>query len=82
MPKTIPCPEGATLHLFRVAKGLSLKAFALLHGVSVGMVSGWETGRPLSRKRLGELLAPLGIPPEAIDTVLLGYRMGSPPDEP
>ncbi|HEX7182071.1 MAG TPA: tetratricopeptide repeat protein, partial [Thermoanaerobaculia bacterium] len=81
--KRIPTPEGAVLRLFRDRKGLTRPALARRAGVSVPTVHRWETGAiPLARERLVEVLAPWDVPPEAIDAVLFGDSLASPPGEP
>ncbi|HYU31919.1 MAG TPA: hypothetical protein VEW48_07130, partial [Thermoanaerobaculia bacterium] len=84
MPKTIPPPEGAVLRFFRFSLGrLTEEELGQRAGASAHAIGRWESGQePLSRERLGELLAPWDVPPEAIDAALLAHRLAHPPDEP
>jgi transcriptional regulator with XRE-family HTH domain len=77
----IPTPEGAVLRFFRFARGVSEGAFASMAGVGLHAAGRWENGTvPLSRDRLVELLALLGVPPEAVDAALFAHRLGSRPE--
>ncbi|HKH48434.1 MAG TPA: helix-turn-helix transcriptional regulator [Thermoanaerobaculia bacterium] len=83
MAKARPTAEGAVLRFFRFSHGLTEQDFVLLAGVTLSTLSRWEKGkRPLTRQRLGELLAPLHVPPEAIDSALLSHRLAHPPEAP
>jgi len=83
MTKPRPTPEGAVLRFFRFSYGLTEQEFARMAGVALSTLSRWEKGqKPLTRKRLGELLAFLHVPPEAIDSALLAHRLAHPPEAP
>lgn len=70
------------LHFFRIAKGVSEERLASLNGVSLQTIRRWERGTPLAADRLIEVLAWIGVPPEAVETALLAHRLGSSPPEP
>jgi tetratricopeptide (TPR) repeat protein/transcriptional regulator with XRE-family HTH domain len=80
----IPPPEGAVLRFFRFSLGrLTEEVFGQKADVSAQAVGRWESGSEhLSRNRLGELLAPWQVPPEAIDAALFAHRLAYPPPEP
>lgn len=83
MAKRIPSPEGAVLHFFRTSKGVSEGQLASLNGVAVQTLRRWEReGTQLTADRLVEVLAPIGVPPEAVETALLAHRLGNAPPEP
>lgn len=71
------------LHFFRISKGVSEESLAQLNRVSIQTIRRWEKGLvALSPDRLIRVLAPLGIPPDAVETALLAHRLGSPSPEP
>jgi tetratricopeptide (TPR) repeat protein len=80
--KRIPTPEGAVLRFFRTSKGVSEERLASLNRVSVQTLRRWEWDAPLTVDRLAEVLAPIGVPPEAVETALLAHRLGNAPPEP
>ena len=78
-----PTPEGAVLRFFIFSHGLTEQDFASRAKVSPNTLSRWLTGQaPLSRERLGKLLALLDVPSEAIDTALFSHRLAHPPEVP
>jgi len=83
MPRPKPTPEGAVLWFFRFSLGLGEEELARPNGVTAREVRRWERGKvPLSGERLGELLAPWEVPPEAVDAALFAHRLAHPPEEP
>jgi tetratricopeptide (TPR) repeat protein len=89
VPKPRPSPLGVVLRSFRFALGLSGDEAARILGMRPALLSDLERGEEgtLSRERLEELLARLGIAPEAIDlflftleTAFLSAPAGSPVD--
>jgi tetratricopeptide (TPR) repeat protein len=87
--KPRPSPLGAVLRFLRFASGLNEAEAAGILGMRAPMLSELERGEEgtLSRDRLEELLALLGIPTEAIDPALYALDiafpsvpMGSPVD--
>jgi transcriptional regulator with XRE-family HTH domain len=77
MPRKIPPPQGATLRFFRFSHGSSAEELAQAAGLSSpSLISEYENGsKSLSRERLEELLAPLDVPPEAIDAALFSLEL-------
>ena len=83
MPKPRPSPLSVILRFFRSASGWSGEELARTLGIQSALISGYERGsKTLSRERLEELLAPLGIPPEAIDSALYSLEVGLLPEVP
>jgi tetratricopeptide (TPR) repeat protein len=71
MEPKIPPPLGLALTLVRSAQGWGQKELAAAYGTSSTVLSDYERGhRPLSRKKLDDLLRILGLPPEAGDEAL------------
>src|SRR5437763_15666056 len=75
-----PPPFGATLRFERINRGWSETDLALAAGFSSpSLVSEYEKGsKEISRERLEELLALLGVPAEAIDAYLFARQVASP----
>ncbi|MGH7483977.1 MAG: helix-turn-helix domain-containing protein [bacterium] len=74
-----PPPFGATLRVLRKDRGWSEADLAAAAGLSSpSLISDYETGtKELSRDRLEELLALMGVPPEAIDAFLYAFQVAS-----
>jgi tetratricopeptide (TPR) repeat protein len=75
-----PPPLGATLRFERINRGWSETDLAVAAGYSSpSLVSEYEKGgKELSRERLEELLALMGVPAEAIDAYLFARQIASP----
>ena len=74
--------EGATLRFFRFALGLTEEEVGAQNGVSPTLIKRYELDdKTLFRERLGELLAPFDVPPEAIDHALLGLQLARSQEE-
>lgn len=84
MPRKIPPPLGATLRFIRFFRGSSAEELAQAAGLSSpSLISEYENGsKTLSRERLEELLAPLHVPPEAIDGALFSLELAGPGEAP
>jgi tetratricopeptide (TPR) repeat protein len=79
MPKPRPSPLGVTLRCFRFAAGWSEEELARALGVKPVLISGYERGsKKLSRERLEELLAVMGVPSEAADASLYALELALP----
>lgn len=84
MPRKIPPRLGATLRFIRFFRGVSAEELAQAAGLSSpSLISEYENGsKALSRERLEELLAPLNVPPEAIDAALFSLELAGPGEAP
>jgi transcriptional regulator with XRE-family HTH domain len=75
MPKPRPPALGATLRFLRFGNGWSEEELARALDIKPVLISRYERGsKKLSRGRLEELLAVMGVPPESIDGAL--YTLG------
>jgi len=83
MPKPRP-PLGAVLRFYRFFLGWTEKDLARALGIrKPGLISEYERGiKELSRERLEELLAVMGVPPEAIDAALFALAFAPSPVSP
>jgi transcriptional regulator with XRE-family HTH domain len=83
MPRPSPPPLSQALTALRSSRGWSQKELAQAAGIPSGFISDFETGRrTLTRPRLEELAAILGLTPEAIDVTLFSARFLMPVEEP
>jgi transcriptional regulator with XRE-family HTH domain len=83
MPKPRPSALGATLRFLRFANGWSEEDLARALGIKPVLISRYERGnKKLYRQRLEELLAVMGVPPEAIDGALYTLGVGLPAEDP
>ncbi len=83
MPKPRPSALGATLRFLRFANGWSEGDLARALGITPVLISRYERGsKKLYRQRLEELLAVMGVPPEAIDGALYTLGVGLPAEDP
>ncbi|HEY2292724.1 MAG TPA: helix-turn-helix domain-containing protein [Thermoanaerobaculia bacterium] len=85
MPKkTPPSPFGVNLSVLRAVQGWPQNELADALGVGAPLLSGYESGdKTLSRERLEEIVARMGLPAEAVDRTqayLLSIRSLSPPE--
>jgi transcriptional regulator with XRE-family HTH domain len=75
MPKSRPPALGASLRFLRFAHGWSEEELGRALDIKPVLISRYERGsKTLSRERLEQLLAVMGVPPEAIDGAL--YTLG------
>jgi transcriptional regulator with XRE-family HTH domain len=82
MPKPRPSTLGVVLRFLRFANGWSQTELAQAAGIGVGLLNRYEMGRhELTREKLEELLAVIGVPPEAIDAALYALAIAFPPPE-
>jgi tetratricopeptide (TPR) repeat protein/DNA-binding XRE family transcriptional regulator len=78
-----PTPEGAVLRFFRFSFKLTADQLGQKIGVTFQTVLDWENGHAtLSREELGEVLAPLDVPPAAIEKALDAWRQAHRPQGP
>ncbi len=83
MPKPRPPLLGSVLRSVRWAGGWTEAELAHDSGISPDLISKYEKGRkPLSRERLEGLLAPMDVPPEALDAYLYAHGVAFPGDSP
>jgi transcriptional regulator with XRE-family HTH domain len=84
MPKPRPPSLGAVLRFYRFALGWTEKDLARALGIRRPvLISEYERGtKELSRERLEELLAVMGLPPETIDAALYALAIAPPPANP
>ena len=69
-------PEGVTLRCFRFALDLTEEELGAPSGTSGHLISRWELGKTLlSPDRLVQILEPHGVPPEAVEQVLVPLRL-------
>jgi len=81
MPKPRPSPLSAALRFLRFASGWSEEELGRALGVTPALISRYERGtKKLSRERLEELLAVIGVPPEAIDATLYALDLSLAPE--
>jgi transcriptional regulator with XRE-family HTH domain len=85
MPKKTPLsPNGVNLSVLRAVQGWPQNELADALGVGAPLLSGYESGdKTLSRERLEEIVARMGLPAEAVDRTqayLLSIRALSPPE--
>lgn len=79
MPRKIPPALGATLRFLRFSRGWTGGDLAQAVEVSPPLLSDYEKGvKTLSRERLEGLVAPMNVPPEAIDAALLALELLDP----
>lgn len=75
MPKSRPPALGASLRFLRFAYGWTEEELGRALDIKPVLISRYERGsKALSRQRLEELLAVMGVPPESIDGAL--YTLG------
>jgi transcriptional regulator with XRE-family HTH domain len=75
MPKSRPPALGASLRFLRFAYGWSEEELGRALDIKPVLISRYERGsKTLSRERLEQLLAVMGVPPEAVDSAL--YTLG------
>jgi transcriptional regulator with XRE-family HTH domain len=75
MPKSRPPALGASLRFLRFAHGWSEEELGRALNIKPVLISRYERGsKTLSRERLEQLLAVMGVPPESIDGAL--YTLG------
>lgn len=83
MPKRITTREGGVLRWFRERKGKTQAELARLSGRSRVTVERWENGISLlDRETLVEVLAFLGVGPEAVEAALFADDLANPPGQP
>jgi len=83
MPKTSPSSLGITLRFCRLARGWSEEELALAVGVKPVLISRYERGgKTLSRERLEELVAVMGVPAEVTGAVLQALDFTAAPEAP
>lgn len=85
--KPKPTPLGRAIWRLREEMGWPAERFGKAHGLSKGVVHNLETGwrKEPSRQEAEELIAPLGLPPAALDMALAFGRWvqaAAPPAEP
>src|SRR3954462_11557203 len=85
MPKKTPSsPLGMNLSVLRAVQGWPQNELADALGFGAPLLSGYESGdKTLSRERLEETVAEMGLPAEAVDRTqayLLSIRSLSPPE--
>lgn len=80
MPEKIPSALGLALAYLRLARGWTKKRLASVLGMGDrSLLSRYERGDELTRKKADALVAPLALPPEAVDVLLLAHGLIFPP---
>jgi transcriptional regulator with XRE-family HTH domain len=75
MARKTPPPLNLSLTVLRLSQGWSQRELAEVTGIPDNLISDYERGRKtLSRERLEEIVADMGLPPGAVDATLAFIR--------